>query len=335
MKLLNIPIEPIESRYSSQWDIWFKDQFSAYFVKYETIYGCATSGKISTGAFLDVMETNLYKTSQLLQIIEILRNYDDKERLVLFFHDLWFPGLETIAYIRDCAGLKNLRIYGCLHAGSYDKNDFLYKKGTSRWAHLMEISWFDRIVDGIFVATEYHRNLLIDTKTISSKRKIHVTGFPIYPEMQVDVPKEKLVVFPHRKDEEKQPELFEALAKDLQDTGWNFVYTVDACKSKAEYYSLLNRASIAVSFALQETWGIAMQESVFCGAVPICPNRLSYSEMYPKEYLYLTYADAVDKVRYWIETLETSKWDSFFIAHPLLRSGRKAVLNMIKIIDNA
>ena len=82
MKLLNIPIEPIESRYSSQWDIWFKDQFSAYFVKYETIYGCATSGKISTGAFLDVMETNLYKTSQLLQIIEILRNYDDKERLV-------------------------------------------------------------------------------------------------------------------------------------------------------------------------------------------------------------------------------------------------------------
>ncbi len=42
----------------------------------------------------------------------------------------------------------------------------------------------------------------------------------------------------------------------------------------------------STSFALQETWGIAMQEAVYFLNVPICPASLSYPELYPHEFLY-------------------------------------------------
>ena len=38
--------------------------------------------------------------------------------------------------------------------------------------------------------------------------------------------------------------------------------------------------------ALQETWGIAMIESVLSGCIPIVPDRLSYSELYPALFKY-------------------------------------------------
>src|SRR5512138_1159671 len=128
IKVLNIPIEPLEERYSTQWDKWFRVEFLKANIQFETAYGEKTSGKIGRGSFLDVTETNLYKTSQLQKVINIIANHDYRDPLVVFFHDLWNPALTTLAYIRDGLGLKNLYIVGCLHAGSYDPYDFLNRQ---------------------------------------------------------------------------------------------------------------------------------------------------------------------------------------------------------------
>lgn len=308
--ILNIPIEPIEERYSKQWDQWFKEQLNESEFEFATIYGDSTSGKINQGAFLDIVETNQYKLSQLKPLINIVsRWFDSDEPLILFFHDLWFPGLETIAYVRDGLGIKNLRICGCLHAGSYDPYDFLSQRGMSGWAQKMEEGWFDGIVDRIFVATQFHKDLLTSTRQITNPERIQVTGFPIYPNfVNPRSSKENIVVFPHRLDPEKQPHLFDQLAAELDNSNWEFIKTKDVCHTKAEYYELLNKSKIALSFALQETWGIAMQEAVLCGNTPICSNRLSYPELFNPDFVYNDYSEAVELTKYYMEYTSANQW---------------------------
>ena len=299
MKILNIPIEPIEERYSTQWDRWFQEKFTEAGLDFVTIYGNETSGKINAGAFLDVLETNQYKASQLIKIIDYIKAYQDVP-IVLFFHDLWFPGLETIAYIRDGLGLDNLKICGCLHAGSYDEWDFLNKVGMTPWAQHIENGWFGKIVDQIYVATEFHKSLLCFHRKVQPD-KVRVTGFPLYPDFLPEIMphKENIIVFPHRLHEEKQPDLFTRMCFELSEENWEWrwIMTKNVVKTKKEYYELLGKSRIAVSFARQETWGIAMQEAVLCGCFPICPNRLSYTELYYPEFLYDSFEEAKQLVQ--------------------------------------
>lgn len=333
MKLINIPIEPLEDRYSKQWDGWFNKAFSDEnsFTSVHSVYGGETSGKIKDGSFLDVVETNQYKLVQLQQLLKILPALKGTgETVVLFFHDLWFPGLEMIAYVRDGLGFKNLRITGCLHAGSYDPFDFLNKQKMTYWAADIENSWFGCIVDEIYVATHYHKKLLTDKRQVLPL-KVKVTGFPIYPN-SIILPdfKEDLIVFPHRLDSEKQPHLFDEAEANIINN-WQWVKTQDPYINKAQYYETLKRSKIAVSFALQETWGIAMQEAVFAGAIPIVPYRLSYVEMYDAEFRYDTNAEAIELIYLYMRkppseaVLDRQR-------HRLIKAGKNAICNMIKHI---
>jgi glycosyltransferase involved in cell wall biosynthesis len=47
------------------------------------------------------------------------------------------------------------------------------------------------------------------------------------------------------------------------------------------YRRLLHRADIVVSTAMQEFFGIAVVEAIFCGCAPLLPRRLSYPELIP------------------------------------------------------
>lgn len=268
-----VPIEPLEERYSTQWHRWFEDAMpDAYF-----LWGEALTNKIKHGAFLDVISTNHYKARQIQRICAMIQDGKIKSGDTLLFHDMWFPGLEALAYIRDGMEL-DIKIYGCLHAGTYDHWDFLSQKGMEKWGARLEEAWF-ALVDGVFVATHYHRKLVCRSRAIDPK-KIHVTGFPIVPQRGCVATKKHQVVFPHRLDPEKQPEHFAQLTAYYPDNDVAFVRTKDLAKTKAEYYQLLAHSKVAVSYALQETWGIAMQEAIFAYCIPIVPARLSYAEMY-------------------------------------------------------
>lgn len=285
--LINIPIESLEERYSAQWNRQIPKQLKQLGIDHRTIYPTTWEGEgtINVGEFLDVFQTHIFKSAQLVSVIRLIQEGHIKDGDVLFFHDLWFPGIEALFYIRDATGIK-FKITGMLHAGTYDPNDFLTRVGMKRWAHHCESAWFSQ-VDAIFVATVYHKQL-VEFANPQYKLPIYVTGLPLYRsgmEFPTEpVEKENIVVFPHRLAPEKQPEVFRRIAEHLQDKlkGWQFIFSKEVCKTKAEYYHLLARSKISVSCALQETWGIAMQESVFAGCIPLVPDRLSYAEMYPR-----------------------------------------------------
>jgi tRNA G18 (ribose-2'-O)-methylase SpoU/glycosyltransferase involved in cell wall biosynthesis len=52
------------------------------------------------------------------------------------------------------------------------------------------------------------------------------------------------------------------------------------CQNRVEYARWLSQASIVVSTANHETFGISVVESVHCGALPLLPKRLSYPEIF-------------------------------------------------------
>lgn len=301
MKIINVPIESLEERYSKQWNDNFPSVFKTLDLPVVTIYPEKESSKkneIKRGQFLDYVDTNRFKALQLAEIYEMFDAGEVNDHDVFFFHDLWFPGIEGLFYVRDASKVK-FKITGMIHAGTYDPNDYLTQCGMERWGKMLERSWFKGI-DLIFVATNYHKQLLMKTRFITSP-KIRVTGFPLWDIAAVtysNVQKLNQVVFPHRFAPEKQPWEFDALEVMTRDKipAFKFIKTKDVAQTKQQYYQVLERSKVAVSTALQETWGIAMQEAVLRRCLPLVPNRLSYREMYDPLFIYKNKQQAASKL---------------------------------------
>lgn len=339
MKLIHVPIELLEERYSQQWYHWFNAEFKK--LKIDVINVLPPSGidaKITTGEFLDVIGTLEFKTEQLRWICSLFHNQLIDKDSVFLFADAWFPGMEMLAYLRDALQIP-FKIVGIFHAGTWDEHDFITKKGMRSWGQHCERAWFE-ILDSICVATEFHKRLILtsienfkdffDYEMI--KNKIHVTGLPIYPDFVKPVEKKNIVVFPHRLAEEKQPYLFDQLQQALQSDfpDWQFLKTKEYCKSKAEYYSILNQAKISVSFAKQETFGISILESVLCGCIPVVPDRLSYKELYPKQFKYTHISHVKDMIAYIMTHQDFFVKQNNMFNYKVQHDGEHAIFNILK-----
>lgn len=312
MKLHILPIEPLVERYSAQWIEWFYQYLSNHpqiDYKFYEPYNYLThkiSAEIKHGQFLDILETNQYKTDQLHEILIAIEKKEVRDHDVILLHDGWFPGIEMLGYVRDCLGLK-IKIVAMMHAGSYDPHDFLHQHGVQSWGADLENSWFS-LYDKILVATHYHKELLIHTRKVNPD-KINVVFFPMLTDWVKSAEKDKnLVVFPHRIAPEKQYELFEHLEDSAKRDGGKLKFITtkhNPDQSKTAYWYTLAQSTFAVSTALQETWGIAMIEAVLSGCVPIVPHRLSYKELYPPCFQYGDCSVGIHNVELIFQRLQT------------------------------
>jgi glycosyltransferase involved in cell wall biosynthesis len=78
----------------------------------------------------------------------------------------------------------------------------------------------------------------------------------------------------------QKAEEFEAARERLGSRLLHYGYAPDF----AEYARRLWRATIAVSSAWQDFFGISMCEANYCGCLPIMPRRLNYPDLIPAEY---------------------------------------------------
>jgi hypothetical protein len=122
-----------------------------------------------------------------------------------------------------------------------------------------------------------------------NSNKIIRTGWPM--EYMEDIltpykgmPKRDLILFPHRIAPEKQVEIFRDLKEQLPQ--YEFVVCQDQQLTKNEYHNLLGEAKIVFSANLQETLGISCYEGAVVDAIPMVPDRLSYTEMYYEGFKY-------------------------------------------------
>ena len=307
MTIYFLPIEPIEERYSIQWLQWFQEALDSLNMPYEIIDPPSLMNNLGSrdanrpqGEVLNIYNTNFYKAMQLAKLMEMFRDGKIKDDDSIFLMDAWNPIITQLEYVRKISKIK-FKITGMLHAGTWDTNDFVNRYGfKDKQIHHSEYQWFSSL-DRIYVATEYHKNLILDSITPIPNAKLNsvysnffkdevaskliVTPFPLKFRDKVSFTDRKnQVVFPHRLDAEKREYLFDKLAKYNSDYGRSdiaFIKTKQVCKDKESYYNLLKESKVAISFALQETFGIAMLESVRFGCLPIVPDDLSYKEMYP------------------------------------------------------
>mmetsp|Transcript_28729 Transcript_28729/g.33375 ORF Transcript_28729/g.33375 Transcript_28729/m.33375 type:complete len:351 (-) Transcript_28729:188-1240(-) len=96
------------------------------------------------------------------------------------------------------------------------------------------------------------------------------------------------------KEKQWETRIHNEFTQELIHLGW--------CSNREEYAQWLTKSDIVISTANHETFGISIVESVFCGALPLLPNRLSYPELFPpqhffKAHLYTkTRQDGVEKL---------------------------------------
>jgi glycosyltransferase involved in cell wall biosynthesis len=199
--------------------------------------------------------------------------------------------------------------HGLWHAGSYDPQDFLGRLiGDAKWVRTAEASFYHAF-DHNYFATEFHIELFAKTfgsyngwaDLNSTIGKIVRTGWPMeYMSdtllMYKNMPKRDVILFPHRIAPEKQLDIFMDLKEQLPQ--YEFVVCQERSLTKNEYHNMLGESKLVFSANLQETLGISWYEGAIVDAIPMVPDRLSYSEM------------ALDEFKYpseWTESFESYK----------------------------
>ena len=186
----------------------------------------------------------------------------------------------------------DISIGGLWHAGSYDPNDFLGRLiGDKPWVRHAEMAMMECYDDNFF-ASDFHIDMfteVFDEDYALDWDKIHRVGWPMeYLKNSLDsyrgMQKRDLILFPHRVAPEKQVDIFRDLAERLPQ--YEFVVCQDQQLSKNEYHNLLGEAKLVFSANLQETLGISWYEGALVDAIPMVPDRLSYSEMALPEFKY-------------------------------------------------
>lgn len=296
MTLFIVPIESYDLRYTEQWNRWFPAATEALDIP-SVYFSVPEEGRTELGAeVLSPIRTNQYRARQIDQILELFERDEVKDGDTFLFHTLWFPGLETLAYIRDTLGIR-FRIAAVLHAGSYDPWDFRARAGMDPWSAPLEAAWL-AIADTVILASEFHREMVLSTRPVDPA-KLEVTGLP-FSSQEVREGREALIAskrdiiaFPHRPTAEKSPDLIPLLRGEFGEE--KVLLTREHSSSKAEYLDLLASAAVCVSDSLQETFGYSMLEAAALGCIPLVPDRLCYREMYPERYRFGSRAELLEK----------------------------------------
>ena len=294
--LYYLPLENIDMRYTTHLDRDFRNYLSEFMYDNYHIIEADTSNtnEILTGSFLDAGLTIRSKSKQIYALAKLYESGTIKDNDVIFTTDLWFPGIESIAYLNYFYN-KKVKLKGVIHAGSFTDTDFV--RDMERWAKNFEDMIFD-ISDTIFVASNFI-SFDILKKRMVNPTKIIVSGLPLdfksMDKYKQNIKKENIIVFNGRNVDEKQPWLFDQLKEIMPQ--YEYVNTHKLKLSKETYYNLLSKSKIVVSFALQENFGYGIQEAVYLGCIPIVPDRLVYKEQFTDIYRYKTFLDCIEKIQ--------------------------------------
>lgn len=329
--LFYVPIEPYEDRYSEQWIRWFKQEFERRNINYHIIFGESLSTSVLSGSVFNPVSIAHYRATQLAKIHRQVAEGVIKDGDVLFFDDGQFPGVEQITQYLPQIRYKNLKLYSFMHAGTWDPYDYVHRFGLTPWIRYEEQAWMV-IFEKVFVAVPFHKSLIEQTLP-DAGNKIVITGIPfntteIYNSTNIVPFSERKwdAVFPIRCDSEKGVitllQLTRRLTKAIN-RPFQYIIPQTVNANKQTYYNILANAKLVISASLQETFGIGVAEAVTLGCIPVLPNRLSYTDIYPKDYLYNTEEEAVSLAVNFLTNLDDNKW----------KLHHKSLLDIIRQFD--
>jgi len=314
-KIVVLPLEPMEERYTEQWHRWYQDELVRLKIPYVWVEGDRLTETVEVGTVLDAAGTNYWKFSQLMEVCRLFHAGEIHDGDAFYTMDIWHPGLEAIRYMATLYKL-DVKIYGFLHAGSFTKEDFA--EPMSDWAIFFEKGWV-QLSDGIFMGTDYgpkqfgKLRLQPGINQLNQLRKIHVVGYPLNKQEAMHVAgvdklipaqkREKIIVYSHRFDKEKRPDVFIDIMEELWEMrqdfkvifttsrptfrsndprlidklmASNFNFEIAAGLSKGEYYKILSQAKLMMSTTIEEYFGLCVQEAMMFETPVIVPDDFSH-----------------------------------------------------------
>jgi len=337
-KLIYMGLEPYKARYTLQLQDWNERVFTRRGLNYFLIPGETLSNdqSIVTGQVLDAHGRTYFGLSQLMNLIRMLKAGEINNEDVIYFEDMFQPGIESLPYIFDQIDPAHRpKVFVRCLAQTIDPDDFVHVWGMATWMRKYELM-VNEFVDGILASNE---------EMVAHMR---IAGWyaPIYNISGLAFGKEEVrsrvnheirewgerhmrVAFAARWDQEKQPDFYMDLietwherygnnvefcllsgaklrsnnssymerTKRLQDEGKLKIYE-DLDKNM--YYTLLNDTRVLFNCALQDWVSNTVSEADALGCNVLYPAYRSFPETFANDHdrMYIPWSieDAIHKL---------------------------------------
>lgn len=202
-------------------------------------------------------------------------------------------------YISDCsfAGFfpnvlyhKPVRTFAYCHATSLNKYDYFADVRESKY--LNEIA-HAKMFEKVFVGSHYHANKLIRNNRFW-KDKIEVVGLPIPPLESFKEVKKYDIISVAR----SCPQKINKKIEDRIEKEFGKIYR-PISNSWREYYKNLSMSKILLISGKEDTFNYSIMEAIMNGCIPLAPNRCSYPELLPIEYIYMNENELIEMIKYY------------------------------------
>jgi hypothetical protein len=321
-KLFYMGLESYESRYTLQLTEWNKRVFDRRGLDVVYVPGTTIDNtkSISVGQVLDAHGRSYFAMSQMMNLVQMMRNGDVNSEDVVYFEDMFQPGIESLPYIIDQVPLhlKPKIFVRCL-AQAIDPDDFVHVWNMSAW-----MSTYERMVNQI-------PNLTVLATNEEMVAHMRIAGWtaPIYNISGLAFGKQEVlervnnqikhykdrtnrVGFAARFDQEKQPDFFMDLAERIHHSAFKCEFAVfsgsplrsnnqkyiDRARklesegklkihenlTKNDYYNLLNDTKILFNCALQDWVSNTVSEADTLGCNVLYPAYRSFPETFANDH---------------------------------------------------
>ena len=340
-------LEPYKARYTLQLQDWNEAVFRRRGINYELVTGETLSNDqaIVTGQVLDAHGRTYFGMSQLMNLIKRLKAGDVTNEDVIYFEDMFQPGIESLPYIFDQIDpVHRPRVAVRCLAQSIDPDDFVHVWGMSKWMGLYE-KMVDSFADLVLASNE---EMVMHMKIAGWEAPIYnISGLAfgkeevrsrVAGELKPFDQRTMRVGFAARWDQEKQPDFYMDLIEE-----WNHQYgdsipvefcifsgaklksnndsymartrdlqqrgllTVYEDLDKNDYYALLNDTRVLFNCALQDWVSNTVSEADTLGCNVLYPAYRSFPETFANDATRLYVPWSLDDAMTKLKTL--LKWN--------------------------
>ena len=321
-KLYYMGLESYQGRYTLQLTEWNRRVFDRRGLDVVYVPGVTIDNTqaISVGQVLDAHGRSYFGMSQMMNLVQLMKNGEVTNEDVIYFEDMFQPGIESLPYILDqVPANQRPRIYVRCLAQSIDPDDFVHVWGMAKWMGLYEQ-----------MVNEFATGVLATNEEMVAHMRIAGWTAPIYNISGLAFGKDEVleriggadnikpfherqlrVGFAARFDQEKQPGFFMDLAEQYQKTdpsikfaifqggplrsnNPDYVYRARTLAAaglleihenlnKNDYYALLNDTRVLFNCALQDWVSNTVSEADTLGANVLYPAYRSFPETFAND----------------------------------------------------
>jgi hypothetical protein len=322
-KLFYMGLESYEARYTLQLTEWNRRVFDRRGLDVVYVPGITIDNTqaISVGQVLDAHGRSYFGMSQMMNLVQLMKNGEVTGEDVVYFEDMFQPGIESLPYIMDqIPAEQRPKVFVRCLAQAIDPDDFVHVWGMAKWMGLYE-KMVNEFVTGVLATNEEmvaHMRIagwtapIYNISGLAFGKKEVLERIGGSSNIKPFADRTRRVGFAARFDQEKQPgffmdliEMYGELTKEpcefaiysggpLRSNNQEYVDRARRMEaegklkiydniSKNEYYAHLNNTRVLFNCALQDWVSNTVSEADTLGCNVLYPAYRSFPETFAND----------------------------------------------------